>query len=332
MQEYRRLPADGTKVSPSTSSMMLDESRVLCKIFQRTDQLPPVQFMDDQGLSKALAGFVSHRDLPPGFRFFPTDEELIVHYLCHRATAAAGPAPSIIPDLDITKLEPWEMPDDARLSGQEWYFFSLQDRKYATGSRTNRATSSGYWKPTGKGRLIITSLSAADDNTLLGFKKTLVFYKGREPTGIKTSWVMHEYRLDRDTLMLSGTKLGGSSSSTASSTMLHDEWLLCRIFNRATNLRRPSPFLDDDGLDDDGLQGGVDSLIAFKSAAEHFLDAMKSAYNTPLFPSLPPIPCINDHLMQKTDTAKRFEKTAPPQIDAVDSGRQRATSSDGSVQ
>ncbi|KAG2564084.1 protein CUP-SHAPED COTYLEDON 1-like [Panicum virgatum] len=218
------------------------------------------------------------------------------------------------------------MPDNARLSGQEWYF-SLQDRKYATGSRTNRATSSGYWKPTGKGRLIITSLSAADDNTLLGFKKTLVFYKGREPTGIKTSWVMHEYRLDRDTLMLSGTKLRGSSSSTASNTMLHDEWLLCRIFNRATNLRRPSPFLDDDGL-----QGGVDSLIAFKSAAEHFLDAMKSAYNTPLFPLLPPIPCINDHLMQKTDTAKRFEKTAPPQIDAVDSRRQRATSSDGSVQ
>ena len=103
--------------------------------------------------------------------------------------------------------------------------------------------------------------------------------------------------------------------------------MLCRIFNRATNLRRPSPFLDDDGLDDDGLQGGVDSLIAFKSAAEHFLDAMKSAYNTPLFPSLPPIPCINDHLMQKTDAAKRFEKTAPPlmQLTAVDDALQAET-------
>jgi len=115
------------------------------------------------------------------------------------------------------------MPDDARLGGQEWYFFSLRDRKYATGSRTNRVTSSGYWKATGKDRTIATTLSACDnDNMLLGSRKTLVFYRGRAPKGDRTSWVMHEYRIDRDFLMLSSSKLlGGSSSSTASSTMLH---------------------------------------------------------------------------------------------------------------
>ena len=77
---------------------------------------------------------------------------------------------------------------------REWYFFSVRDRKYPTGLRTNRATGAGYWKATGKDREVYS----ASSGTLLGMKKTLVFYKGRAPRGEKTKWVMHEYRLDGD--------------------------------------------------------------------------------------------------------------------------------------
>jgi hypothetical protein len=47
--------------------------------------------------------------LPPGFRFHPTDEELILHYLRNRAASAQCPVP-IIADVDIYKFDPWDLP------------------------------------------------------------------------------------------------------------------------------------------------------------------------------------------------------------------------------
>lgn len=84
--------------------------------------------------------------------------------------------------------------DKAKLGEREWYFYSLRDRKYPTGLRTNRSTVSGYWKATGKDREIFSSSGAL----LVGLKKTLVFYLGRAPRGEKTKWILHEYRLDGD--------------------------------------------------------------------------------------------------------------------------------------
>ncbi|KAF9674424.1 hypothetical protein SADUNF_Sadunf10G0125800 [Salix dunnii] len=47
--------------------------------------------------------------LPPGFRFHPTDEELIMYYLRNQATSRPCPA-SIIPEVDIYKFDPWQLP------------------------------------------------------------------------------------------------------------------------------------------------------------------------------------------------------------------------------
>lgn len=47
-------------------------------------------------------------NLPPGFRFQPTDEELVVHFL-HRKAALLPCHPDVIPDLDLYPYDPWEL-------------------------------------------------------------------------------------------------------------------------------------------------------------------------------------------------------------------------------
>lgn len=48
-------------------------------------------------------------DLPPGFRFHPTDEELISHYLYKKVIETSFSARAI-GEVDLNKSEPWELP------------------------------------------------------------------------------------------------------------------------------------------------------------------------------------------------------------------------------
>lgn len=48
-------------------------------------------------------------ELPPGFRFHPTDEELITHYLAHKAVDTTF-ITKLIGEVDLNKVEPWDLP------------------------------------------------------------------------------------------------------------------------------------------------------------------------------------------------------------------------------
>ncbi|GFZ12220.1 NAC domain containing protein 58 [Actinidia rufa] len=158
----------------------------------------------------------NNNNLPPGFRFHPTDEELISYYLSHKVSDFSFTSRAIA-DVDLNKCEPWDLPAKASMGDKEWYFFNLRDRKYPTGMRTNRATEAGYWKTTGKDKEIFRG------GVLVGMKKTLVFYRGRAPKGEKTNWVMHEYRLE--------AKLSFKPSK--------EEWVVCRIFQKSSTTKKP---------------------------------------------------------------------------------------------
>ncbi|MCL7042262.1 hypothetical protein MKW94_001817 [Papaver nudicaule] len=193
--------------------------------------------------------------LPPGFRFHPTDEELVVHYLKKKASASPLPV-RIIAEIDLYKFDPWELPGKATFGEQEWYFFSPRDRKYPNGARPNRAATSGYWKATGTDKPILTS----GGTQKVGVKKALVFYGGKPPKGIKTNWIMHEYRLTDNSSTTSTTTMrppvstNNTSATKKNSTSLRlDEWVLCRIYKKNSSTERPMDQNNKDGSLDDML-------------------------------------------------------------------------------
>ncbi|KAH7577156.1 hypothetical protein JRO89_XS01G0213800 [Xanthoceras sorbifolium] len=126
--------------------------------------------------------------LPIGYRFRPTDEELVVHYLKRKAFGLPLPA-SVIPHFDVFQAHPWALPGDLK---EKRYFFGKRNGNVG-GKNCKIGAGSGYWKYIGKDRQIVGS---GGNREAVGLRKTLVFCEGkRAHHETKTRWVMHEYRL-----------------------------------------------------------------------------------------------------------------------------------------
>ncbi|KAK3204327.1 hypothetical protein Dsin_018373 [Dipteronia sinensis] len=134
-----------------------------------------------------------------GYRFQPTPEELVSHFLKKKSRDPAFTDPTIR-EVNIYKHHPCELPGLASIQSDEqvWYFFCTLDNKYAKSDRASRRAKGGSWKITG----IKRDVKAKHSNKPIGFKKTLVFYKGSNTRKEnRTNWIMDEYHRNKDPLV-----------------------------------------------------------------------------------------------------------------------------------
>ncbi|CAH2075738.1 unnamed protein product, partial [Thlaspi arvense] len=141
----------------------------------------------------------------PGFRFYPTEEELILFYLHNKLHGNKQDIDSVIPVLCIYQFNPSDLPGKFEISVTEFpesllgngvvvtqsngFFFIPRQERELRGGRPTRLSHSGYWKASGSPSYVYSS-----NNQAIGIKTSMVFYLGRFPTGRKTEWKMNEYK------------------------------------------------------------------------------------------------------------------------------------------
>ncbi|CAF1833572.1 unnamed protein product [Brassica oleracea var. botrytis] len=170
-------------------------------------------------MSKEAEMSIAVSALFPGFRFSPTDVELISYYL-RRKIEGDENSVAVIAEVEIYKFEPWDLPGESKLKSEnEWFYFCARGRKYPHGSQSRRATELGYWKATGKER------SVKSGNQIVGTKRTLVFHIGRAPRGERTEWIMHEYCIhgaSQDALVVCRLRKNADFRASSSQRQMED--------------------------------------------------------------------------------------------------------------
>nr|UBT01628.1 NAC transcription factor 24 [Litchi chinensis] len=164
-----------------------------------------------------------------GYRFHPTPEELVSHFLKKKRLDPAF-TDHTIREVNIYEHHPCELPGRSFQSNEQfWYFFCILDQKYANSGRARRTAKGGSWKKTGEDVIVKTK----GTNKHIGFRKTLVFYKGSNfKKENKTNWVMHEYHAYHE------------DHRNKESVFKH-EVVVCRIERKPDKNREPSSTLDE---------------------------------------------------------------------------------------
>eukprot|EP00261_Vitis_vinifera_P040756 XP_019081999.1 PREDICTED: protein FEZ-like [Vitis vinifera] len=132
---------------------------------------------------------ISVPKLPVGFRFLPTDEELVTYYLINRVYYRPLPAKPI---QDIHASEFYGSPPHhlaISSSREREYFFFIQGDDQGEEIRMVE-DGRGFWKLSGDETPIYDS-----DGNIFAFKIYWTYFSGSLRKPKKTHWRMEEYRL-----------------------------------------------------------------------------------------------------------------------------------------
>ncbi|XP_048227467.1 NAC domain-containing protein 6 isoform X3 [Ricinus communis] len=137
------------------------------------------------------------RNLPVGWRFRPTDEELLCNYLKPKILGDPIGGSDVEED-NLCDYDPWDLFGKFKSKygdDKERYFLSPCEYYERSGLRKRKAKSGGYWKCTGDPRLI----TLGDSDEVIGTKRSLVYHNPNATDLIKTEYT-YTAKLDRPIL------------------------------------------------------------------------------------------------------------------------------------
>ncbi|KAK4839704.1 hypothetical protein QYF36_024185 [Acer negundo] len=176
---------------------------------------------------------VKNNEVPAvGYRFDPTDKELVVDYLFHKVHGNPLPSTTAVKECDVYgDSHAWKGLFEA-MEEDTLYFFTRLKKKTEKGKRIDRTTDSGTWK----GQQGDKEIFCYNDNHQMvhvGSRRNFSFIPKEGIQETCCTWVMHEYRLD-------GCLLNQNNNS----------YVLCRIkkMKRGKNGRAATDYNDDDDL------------------------------------------------------------------------------------
>ncbi|TXG58486.1 hypothetical protein EZV62_016315 [Acer yangbiense] len=135
--------------------------------------------------------------IPVGFRFRPTDKELINHFLFQKLFAPTNPFNELekfcVRECDLYgSLDPWDIWNmyggDGLKDDRLLYFFTRLKKVSANGSRISRRVGSGTWAGEDSGDTITLG------NAVVGFKKRFRYENKKSLDN--GAWIMHEFGID----------------------------------------------------------------------------------------------------------------------------------------
>ncbi|KAH9727655.1 NAC domain-containing protein 83 [Citrus sinensis] len=134
--------------------------------------------------------------VPKGFRFNPTDEELI-QILESKVSGQQMPLHfSFIVERNLYELEPQQLQWDntSALPENERYCYCMREND------SREVSGRGWWKATSHVKKIYATNNNGSCADVIGYKRPLTFHKFKDTrrnrsNAIKTNWIMHEYTL-----------------------------------------------------------------------------------------------------------------------------------------
>ncbi|XP_062014494.1 NAC domain-containing protein 101-like [Rosa rugosa] len=140
-----------------------------------------------------------HDDPPPGYRFRPDAEQLLVHCLRPKLDGEGFPQ-GLVPFCDLYRdQEPWQIWEAFKESSvkdqerEDLYFITQHKKKSPKVSRKSRTIGSGTWKGDDGAKKVL-----AASRKVIGKRKR--FHYENEGSVQNGRWLMHEFELDASLL------------------------------------------------------------------------------------------------------------------------------------